>query len=341
MRQATSSGGQRSIVCAHGLEPMGLQAARALIVCGVLSSVAVGVIFSISRDRGEAIASTNEGASRTRSISRALPASSVSASGAPLDADFSVAQAAATWARRIPDELLERDLASADTENEMLQFGPVKIRRRLVETIVRAARRTGADPALLMAIADKESSFATGVKARTSSATGLFQFIEATWLRGVRTFGARHGLEIEAAEIEGPEERPVIVDAGERTRVLAMRLDPYLSALIAAEMLNHDGGLIARDIGRELTEGETYLTHFLGPNDATRFMDSVANQPTTVAATLLPRPARANAPIFFGRGRSKPLSVIAVRDKFEEMMGRRIERYADVKRIPDTTAYAE
>ncbi|WP_204307534.1 hypothetical protein, partial [Klebsiella pneumoniae] len=40
--------------------------------------------------------------------------------------------------------------------DELLIFGPIKVRRYLVEKIVRASRATSVDPVLLMAIADKE-----------------------------------------------------------------------------------------------------------------------------------------------------------------------------------------
>ena len=74
--------------------------------------------------------------------------------------------------------------------NDILEFGPMKIRRHLVQKIVRAAQAVQTDPVLLMAVADKESSFITEVQAKTSSATGLYQFIERTWLGVMRDFGA-------------------------------------------------------------------------------------------------------------------------------------------------------
>ena len=89
----------------------------------------------------------------------------------------------------------------------------MRIRRHLVETIVKAARVTGIDPALLMAIADKESSFSTHVQAKTSSATGLFQFIERTWLQVVRDFGAKHGLAKEAAAVQWVNDELTVPDA--------------------------------------------------------------------------------------------------------------------------------
>ncbi len=226
--------------------------------------------------------------------------------------------------------------------DEVLEFGPMRVRRHVVETIVRAARATEADPVLLMAIADKESSFKTTVQARTSSATGLFQFIERTWLHVVREFGAKHGLEKEAALIGWDDDGPV-VEAADRARILELRRDPYLSALMAAEMLKRDRDRIARGIGRDLTDGEVYLAHFLGPDDAERFLQKVEKQPKAVAARLLPRPARANRPIFYVRAgrKAKGRSVAEVHKKFEAMMDTRLERYRNVGDIPGLTAFAE
>jgi hypothetical protein len=221
--------------------------------------------------------------------------------------------------------------SALDSRQDVVQFGPVRVKRDIVQTIIRAAQETDTDPVLLMAIADKESSFATGVEARTSSAMGLFQFVDSTWLKAVRDFGAKHGLAQEASEITGPEDRPVVADAAERQHILGLRKDPYLSAVLAAELLKLNGEKIAERIGRGLTGGETYLAHFLGPDDAERFMEKVLGQPEYKAAALLPRPAHANASIFYDKGRhSRGLSVAAVHDKFEEMMGRRIDRYKSV-----------
>src|SRR5215204_6730442 len=81
----------------------------------------------------------------------------------------------------------------AKDPNETLVFGPMKVSRWLAETVVRAAETTGVDPAYLMALADKESSLLPASKAATSSAEGLFQFLESTWLEVLRRYGAKHG----------------------------------------------------------------------------------------------------------------------------------------------------
>jgi hypothetical protein len=207
-----------------------------------------------------------------------------------------------------------------------------------------AAQVTQADPVLLMAIADKESSFSTAVKARTSSATGLFQFIDATWLRMMRDFGARHGLRKEAEAITWVDDELVVQDAAERSRILDLRREPYLSALLAAEMLKRDAARIARRIGRDLTHGEIYLIHFLGPDDAERFMEKVVEEPNSVAAKLLPKPARANRPIFFASAgrKAKGRSIAEVHEKFQGMMNLRLDRYRDVlQHVPAPAVVAD
>jgi hypothetical protein len=234
-------------------------------------------------------------------------------------------------------------LGAVGSPDDVLTFGPMRIRRHLVQTIVKAAQATGTDPVLLMSIADKESSFLTAVQARTSSATGLFQFIESTWLRTVRDFGAKHGLEKEAKAINWVDDELVVADPAEKARILEMRRDPYISALLAAEMLKRDRARIASRIGRDLTDGETYLAHFLGPDDAERFMEKVVGDPQAAASKLLPKPARANKPIFFARAgrKAKSLSVAEVHRKFENMMGLRLDRYRNVHEVAATTALAD
>lgn len=251
---------------------------------------------------------------------------------------------------RVSYDFLLSESAGGDP-NDILEFGPMKIRRHLVQTIVRAAQAVQTDPVLLMAVADKESSFVTAVQAKTSSATGLYQFIERTWLGVVRDFGPKYGLEKEAALVSSDaNDRPVITDAAERTRVLELRRDPYLSALMAGEMLKRDAGRIAQRIGRDLTLGEVYLAHFLGVDDAGEFLANVVNKPAAAAAALLPGPARANRSIFFaagrfvGRGRHrKPasLSVAQVHEKFEAMMSTRGTRYQNVRAVSGIMAYAD
>ncbi|BDV34176.1 transglycosylase SLT domain-containing protein [Methylocystis iwaonis] len=259
---------------------------------------------------------------------------------AALDSDFSLEQAALTWAHRLGAEG-----ETASDAPGVMRFGSVKVHKSIVERVVKAANQTEMDPALLMAIADKESAFSTTAKARTSSASGLFQFVEKTWLQAVKNFGHLYGREEEANAIADGADAIGRVAPQQRAKILGLRNDPYLSAALAAQMLKKDGSKIAEKIGRQLTPGETYLIHFLGPEDTERFMQALIEKPTMSAAALLPKPARANRPIFYAQqGRKlKAKSVSEVHEAFETMMGTRTSRYEDVaQKLPaGVTAYTE
>jgi len=224
-------------------------------------------------------------------------------------------------------------ITSSGDPEQLLTFGPIKIRRHLVDTIVRAGKVVGADPTLLMAVADKESSFSTSVQAKTSSATGLYQFIEQTWLGVVSEFGVKHGLAAETKLIGKNGRQFFVSDAAERQRILDLRREPYLSALLAGEMLKRDTLRLEKAMGRHLTGGEIYLIHFLGPDAAQTFIETMEEKPDIKAADLQPRPAQANRPIFYAEagGETKTLSVSEVHKKFNDMIKIRLDRYSTVR----------
>jgi soluble lytic murein transglycosylase-like protein len=72
----------------------------------------------------------------------------------------------------------------------------------LQAAIRRAADATGVNFSLLVETARRESALNPNARAGTSSATGLFQFIDSTWLDMVRRHGADHGLGAEAKRLQ-------------------------------------------------------------------------------------------------------------------------------------------
>lgn len=218
--------------------------------------------------------------------------------------------------------------------NEIVQFGAMRIPRAVVEPILRAAAVTGADPVYMMALADKESSFSPDVKARTSSAEGLFQFLSKTWLALVRSYGPRYGLADEAAAVAIVDGQPVIKDDAMRERVLGLRRDPYVSAVMAAEMMNRDRAAIERRIGRDLNRSEFYLAHFLGADGAGKLMALVGEKPKQSAPRVFRDAAKANRGLFFARDgkRLKDLTVAEVYARLDRMIDTRISRYSELMR---------
>ncbi len=227
-------------------------------------------------------------------------------------------------------EALRPDLAA--DPNEVLQFGAMRVKRWIVEAIVRAAAAVDVDPVYMMALADKESSLRLESRAGTSSAEGLYQFINKTWLEVVRTFGPRHGLLAEAAAVESSDNGLTVADDAMRERIMGLRHDPYIAAVMAAEMKKRDKELIEREIGREMTRSEYYLAHFFGARSAGKFLKILDEKPKAGAPKVFPAAARANRNLFFAKqGRkSRGLTVSEVYTRLDQMIDKRLDRYADI-----------
>lgn len=218
------------------------------------------------------------------------------------------------------------------TPVEYVEFEEMRVPVWIVDTIMRASKATGADPVYMMALADKESSFLPGNKASTSSAVGLFQFISSTWLEAVRSFGPKHGLFMEAAAIEGATGRLSVPDETKREYILGLRRNPYISALMAAEMMQRDKAKIETRLGRRLSRSEFYLSHFFGVDSASKFIALVDDKPKKSAESAFPAAARSNKSLFFAKDgkKTRELTVSEVYEKIDTMIDKRLTRYEDV-----------
>jgi len=165
--------------------------------------------------------------------------------------------------------------------------------------IARAAQRTGVDFDYLLAQARLESGLDPNAKAGTSSATGLYQFIDSTWLRTLDRHGAKHGMDWADAAI-GPNGR--VADRATRDHLLALRYDADASSLMAAELTRENADGLRTSLGREPEPAELYLAHFLGLGGARQFLGALESNPGQSAAALMPQAARANRAIFYDGG---------------------------------------
>lgn len=164
--------------------------------------------------------------------------------------------------------------------------------------IRRAADATGVNFSLLVETARRESAFNPEARAATSSATGLFQFIDSTWLDMVRRHGGRHGLGAEAAALNQG------ADAQTRQAILALRADPELSARMAGELARENAAALQARLGRSPSAGELYAAHVMGPAGAGRLIEAAA-QGAPDAAALFPREAAANRGLFYAQGEAR------------------------------------
>ncbi len=266
----------------------------------------------------------------------------LSPEASPLQAalpEASLPQAPPAEDASLPEEisLAEVTALPEETADGRVVFGDKKVPRALVETIVRAARETEVDPVYLMALADKESTFQPEVRAATSTAEGLFQFLTGTWLELLRTFGAKHGYAAEAELIEKRGGTLVVLKEADRRRVLALRRDPYVASLMAGEMMKRDRNRVEQRLGRDLKPTECYFAHFLGAASAGKFMELTAEKPHQPAQASFRAAAKANRSLFFRReGRkTRSLTVAEVYDRLDGMIDQRLDLYQPVAAIAE------
>jgi hypothetical protein len=215
---------------------------------------------------------------------------------------------------------------------DYVQFDGMRVPRRIVDAILRAADVTGVDPVYMMALADKESSFIASNQASSSSAVGLFQFIAGTWFEVVRSFGEKHGFGAEAQAVRIVGGQLTVTNAAMREHILNLRRNPYLSALMAAEMMKRDRAKIESRLGRQITRSEFYFSHFFGVDSASKFMVLVHGKPKQSAPRVFPAAARANKSLFYAKAgrKTRQLTVTEVYKKIDGMIDKRLERYEDV-----------
>lgn len=164
--------------------------------------------------------------------------------------------------------------------------------------IADASRANAVDFRFLLAQASVESGFDPEAKARGSSATGLFQFIESTWLSLLQRHGAKLGLGELGAAVSERNGRAQIADPAVRQQALALRSDPRIAAHMAAALAQENRAALEPVLGRAPDAAELYLAHFLGEGDARRFLAAMAQDPDASAANLFPGASAANRAIF-------------------------------------------
>lgn len=177
----------------------------------------------------------------------------------------------------------------------------------VVSAIRQGAERTGAGFDYLLKTAQRESSLEPTAKASTSSAAGLFQFIEQTWLSMVKQEGPKQGLSQYADAITDSGGRLSVSDPAAREKILQLRNDPQVAAVMAGALTQKNRDQLASSLGRQPQAGELYMAHVLGARGASDLIRAAANDPNRVASRDFPDAAAANRSIFYdkaGRARS-------------------------------------
>lgn len=183
--------------------------------------------------------------------------------------------------------------------------------RGLIEA---ASAMAGVDPNMMMTMAAIESGFRYDVKAGTSSATGLYQFIKSTWDATLKKYGAKYGI-------------PLTADPR----------DPKANALMGAEFLKENMRALQGVVkGRPITDTDLYMAHFLGAGGAKQFLSA---DPNAIAANIMPAPARANQSIFYNGSRPRTMAeVYGVLNNLVQKKGQQFGLNTNTPNIPTDTS---
>ncbi len=190
----------------------------------------------------------------------------------------------------------------------------------ILQSLKEASAKTGVDFDFLVAQATAESGLRGEVRARQrhSSAAGLFQFNEQTWMEMVRQHGSKYGLGDVAARVTTlADGRLGTTDRALDNKILDLRKDVRLSAMFAGELAKHNATALQKALHRKADAADLHLAHLLGTTGAIRFLRAREADAAQPAATVLPAAARQNPQLFFERGDHTPKTVAAVYGKIK------------------------
>ena len=176
---------------------------------------------------------------------------------------------------------------------------------QITSAVKNASRKTGVDFAYLMQQASAESSFRADAKAKTSSASGLYQFIESTWMNMVDKHGDKYGIDKTAS----------------RSEILAQRNDPEKAAFMAAELAAENQSYLERRVGGDIGATELYFAHFMGASGAAGFLNAMKENPMQTAADIFPKAARANYNVFYDSKTGEARTLSGVYEFFDKKFG--------------------
>jgi len=186
------------------------------------------------------------------------------------------------------------------------------VRAKVAGAIKQAADTVGASFEYLLSTAKMESDFNPSAGASTSSARGLYQFIDQTWLATVKEAGGQLGYGQYADAITKTASGDYTVsDPSMRQAIMKLRDDPKASSSMAAALTQSNSFQLTGKLGRRPTDAELYMAHFMGAGGAAKLITSAQDTPRATAAQMFPSAAAANRPIFYDQdGQARSVSQV-------------------------------
>jgi len=206
---------------------------------------------------------------------------------------------------------------------------------KAIEAIKSVAAASGADFSFMLQKAEQESSFNPRAKASTSSAQGLFQFTEQTWLSMVSRYGEEAGIGNLASKItKNSNGRFIVSDPSARAKILELRNDPKIASVMSVNLDSEHKNILQRNVGGKVGGTELYLAHFLGAGGAVKFLNEMKSNASANASDLLPEAAKANRSVFYNKDGS-PKTVAEIYNRFDSKFGKTTAVAASKPAVPN------
>lgn len=150
-----------------------------------------------------------------------------------------------------------------------------------------ASLESGIDNDILLKIAKAESSLDPTAQAKTSSAGGLYQFIDSTWKGMVDKYGEKYGID----ETD--------------------KMDPHANALMGALFIKDNANYIKKRTGKKPDARDLYLAHFSGAGTAVKAIKAIQDTPNAPADSVWSKGAiKANKSIFYKNQKLRTVSEV-------------------------------
>jgi len=170
------------------------------------------------------------------------------------------------------------------------------------------SRKTGVDSATLQTFAAMESGLNPEAKSKTSSASGLFQFLKRTWKDVLNKHGSKYGIPKDTS--------PFSAEA---------------NATMGAEFLKDNANAL-KSVKSNIEAVDLYLAHFLGAGGAKKFLKA---DKQAIASKIFPAAAKSNKPIFYNRDGSSR-SIGEVYELFNQKVIKKAKNYGIALNQPDS-----
>ena len=207
------------------------------------------------------------------------------------------------------------DMSANTIQNNALAAFASHAPKNVLNSIAKASAHTGVNFAYLMQQASAESSFKSTAKAKGSSASGLYQFIDSTWMNMVKKYGDKYGMGNLASQIDDSGH---VDSKAVKQQILALRNDPEKASAMAAEFANDNKNYLKSNWGGKVGSTELYLAHFLGAGQAAEFLKARDDNPVQQAAVLFPKAAQANRNVFYDTTTGRPKTMDEVYAFFDK-----------------------